>query len=68
LYFDAVNLFKTNIIDLLDNSEDKKIVLNTYISQLKDIQQKLENTILSLTNNYNEEYNLSQNYLASKQE
>ena len=68
LYFNAVSLFNTNIIDLLDNSNDKSIILNTHIAQLEDIQNKLDNTIVNLTNNYNEEYTLYQSYLASKQE
>jgi len=68
LYFNAVDLFNTNIIDLLDNSNDKKIVLNTYIAQIENIQNKLDNTIVNLSNNYNEEYTLYQTYLASKQE
>ena len=68
LYFDAVSLFNTNIIDLLDNTNDKKIVLNTHIAQLENIQNRLDNTIVNLRNNYNEEYTLYQTYLASKQE
>ena len=68
LYFEAVNLFNTNIIDLLDNSNDKKIVLNTYLAQLTNIQNRLDNTIVNLRNNYNEEFTLYQTYLASKQE
>lgn len=69
LYFEAVNLFNTNIINLLENSNnDKRIVLNTYLAQLTNIQNRLDNTIVNLRNNYNEEFTLYQTYLASKQE
>lgn len=68
LYFDAVCLFNVNILNLLENSNDKKMVLNTHIAQLENMQNKLANAITSLTNNYNDEYTLYQTYLASKQE
>lgn len=66
LYFDAVDIFNTNVIELLDNNEDKKLVLNTYILQLKHIQSKLENEINNIQNTNSEEQTKAQTYLQEK--
>ena len=48
LYFDAVDIFQMNVLDLLENSNNKKLVLASYIKKLQDIQQKLDMAINSL--------------------
>ncbi len=50
LYFDAVDIFNMKILDLLENSKNKKITLISYTKQLENIQNKLENTISSIEN------------------
>lgn len=68
LYFDAIDTFNTNIIDLFDNTtSNKKIILNTYIKQLQKLQAELWDTINNLQNNYNEEQVKTQEYLQQKQ-
>jgi len=67
-YFDAVNLFQTNIIWLLSNSNSKNITLKTYIAQLENLQSQLSDIITNLQNT-NTQYELNlQNYLSKKQE
>ncbi len=67
LYFDAIEVFNTNIINLLDNeNSDKKIILNTHIKQLEQIQKKLSSSINSLNNTYKKEQNKAQEYLELK--
>jgi len=48
LYFQAVELFNTNIIGLLTNTNNKKVILKTHITQLNNIKTKLENKINSI--------------------
>jgi len=68
LYFDAVDLFQTRIIELLENSSEKKITLNTYIKQLQYMQQKLESTISNLENSVTEETIKYEEYYTQKQQ
>ena len=69
LYFQAVDLFNTNIITLLTNTNDKKVVLKTHIAQLNNIKNKLENKIASIQEiltkeeiNYNQYTQLKQEW------
>jgi hypothetical protein len=48
LYFDSVDVFSKNIIQLLDSSQTRKVTLNTYIKELENIQTRLENMISTL--------------------
>ncbi len=66
LYFQAINLFKVNIIQLLENSKDKKITLQTYITQLEHTLDQIENSISSLTAFYTQEEDLANTYLQQK--
>ena len=50
LYFDAVDIFNIKIMDLLENSKNKKITLVSYTKQLEAIQNKLENAISDIEN------------------
>jgi len=50
LYFEAVDIFNVKILDLLENSKNKKITLITYTKQLETIQNKLENAISNIEN------------------
>jgi hypothetical protein len=68
LYFDSVDIFQIKIIELLDNSSDKKITLNTYIKQLEYMQQKLESTISNLENSVIDENIKYEEYLTQKQQ
>lgn len=69
LYFQAVDLFNTNIITLLTNTNDKKVILKTHIAQLNNIKNKLENKIASIQEiltkeeiNYNQYTQLKQEW------
>jgi len=68
LYFDAVDIFETRILDLLENSSDKKVTLNTHIKQLQYIQNKLENAIANLENTVTEEEIKYTEYYTQKQQ
>jgi len=68
LYFNAIDAFNTNIINLLDDDNaTKKIVLNTYIKQLEKIQSELSDTINNINNTYTEEQTKTQEYLQQKE-
>ena len=68
LYFQAINLFQVNIINLLEDSNDKKITLKTYLVQLNNIIWKLDNNISWLTNLYTQEEASANTYLQEKQQ
>jgi len=68
LYFDAVDIFQTRIIDLLENSSDKKVTLNTHIKQLQYIQNQLENAIANLEETVSEEEMKYTEYYTKKEE
>lgn len=68
LYFNAIDIFNVNIINLLDdNNSNRKLVLNTYIKQLEHIQTLLSDTINNIQNNAIEEQTKSEEYLQQKQ-
>ena len=67
LYFQAIDLFKVNIISLLDDSKDKKLTLKTYLIQLQNTLNKIDNAISSLTSLYTQEESLANTYLSQKQ-
>ncbi len=66
LYFQSVKLFDVNIINLLDNSKSKKLALKTYLTQLHNILNNLDNTITNLNMLYTENNSMSNNYLQQK--
>lgn len=68
LYFQAVDLFNTNIITLLTNTNDKKVVLKTHITQLNNIKNKLENKIASIQESLTKEEIDYNQYTQLKQE
>ena len=68
LYFKAIDIFNTNIMNLLnDDNTNRKIVLNTYIKQLEKVQSELSNTINAINNTYTEEQTKTQEYLKQKE-
>jgi len=68
LYFHSVDLLKINILDLLDNTTNKKVTLTTHIKQLENVQDKLSSTISSLINVYTQEETMSQTYYQQKEQ
>ncbi len=67
LYFEWINLFNVNIISLLDETNNKKLTLKTYLAQLQNTIDKIDNSIASLTSLYSQEESLANNYLTQKQ-
>jgi len=67
LYFQAIDLFNLNIISLLDDSTNKQLTLKTYLVQLENTLNKIDNAIGSLTSLFTEEESLANNYLSQKQ-
>ena len=67
LYFQAIDLFNVNIISLLDDSKNRKLTLKTYLIQLQNTLEKIDNAISSLTSLYSQEEALANNYLTQKQ-
>lgn len=68
LYFDSINIFQTNIIELLENSSNRKTTLNVYIQQLKYNNRKLETAISIIENNVEDESSKYQEFLSQKQQ
>ena len=68
LYFQAIQLFQVNIISLLEDSSNKKITLQTYISQLHHTLDNLDNAISNLTSVYTQEETTANTYLQQKQQ
>ena len=68
LYFQAVNLFQVNIINLLEDSNNKRITLKTYLVQLDNIIDKLDNNISELTSLYTQEETTANMHLQEKQQ
>jgi hypothetical protein len=57
-----------NIISLLEDSSNKKITLQTYISQLHHTLDNLDNAISNLTSVYTQEETTANTYLQQKQQ
>jgi len=68
LYFDSIYTFNINIMELLENSSNKKTTLITHIKQLQSMQNKLENAISLLENQVNDEQVKYEEYITQKQQ
>jgi len=66
LFFKAIDIFNTNIIELLDTN-NKNIVLNTHIKQIEQVQSELSDIINNINNISIEEQTKSQEYLQQKE-
>lgn len=66
LYMDATRLFKVNILNLLEDTRNKKLVLNTHIKQLENMESKLNEAIVSLSSLEQQEQTKSQEFLSQK--
>ena len=68
LYFNALNLFQINIISLLDEANDKKATLKTYLIQLNNILTSIDNVLSNLTSLVSQQEATANMYLQQKQQ
>lgn len=66
LYIDSVKLFNVNILNLLEDTKNKKIVLNTHVKQLENLKSKLDDSIVNISSLAQQEETKSQEYLSEK--
>jgi len=68
LYFDALYTFKINVVELLEDSVNKKLTLMVHIKQLESMQRKLETAISTLENNVSDENIKYEEYRTQKEQ
>lgn len=66
LYFRALNLFQVNIISLLDEANEKKAALKTYLIQLSSVLTSIDNVLSNLTSLHSQQEAMANMYLQQK--